>query len=285
MAENFTTKTPLEIIGLDDDTLIQIFSYLDHHSQLNAMLVCCRFESLIGQTAQFFNKYKLVIDRNSIPVRIKRSYTRSPKIINNMYFGRYFGDVHVNNYSFTPGSPYFSTILETFEIIGQKFRKVVITNSKGYRDPILNVFQMANNVKKLIIECLTLNDRPKTMKYKTVDPQGCTFPELTSLELISIVNIEIILDAFNQVKSLRHLQLSKVLLEEWETYQPILLQQEDLRSLELDEVVVSDFEWRTWNIEKLSLKKVMFPRKEAFQNFVAFIKSPKCFGTGAECGG
>jgi hypothetical protein len=41
----------------------------------------------------------------------------------------------------------------------------------------------------------------------------------------------------------------------------------------LDLVDVTDFEWKAWKLEKLSLKRVEFPQKEAFQNFVAFIKS------------
>jgi hypothetical protein len=53
MAEN-STQSGMQMFDLPDEDLLKIFSYLDHYSLLKAMLVCRRFEALIGQTAQFY---------------------------------------------------------------------------------------------------------------------------------------------------------------------------------------------------------------------------------------
>jgi hypothetical protein len=137
----------------------------------------------------------------------------------------------------------------------------------------LDLLQLANNVNELTINNVTIRQLTARLKYKEIDPKQCKFPELRTLKLVGILWLEIIRDAFNSVDSLRHLQLVGVDREEWPIYQQILLKQSDLRTLELDQVEIDKFEWDEWNLRKLSLKKVKFPRKEAFQDFVAFIRS------------
>ncbi len=63
MAEN-STQSGMELLQLSDDDLLNIFAYLDKKSQLNSMLVCRRFELLIGQTYQLYKNRKLIINRD-----------------------------------------------------------------------------------------------------------------------------------------------------------------------------------------------------------------------------
>jgi hypothetical protein len=44
---------------LDDDVLVKIFKYSDQKTILQLMLVCQRFEFLVGQTKRFFQIFKL----------------------------------------------------------------------------------------------------------------------------------------------------------------------------------------------------------------------------------
>jgi hypothetical protein len=276
MAGSF--KSPNHILDLDDDALIEVFRYLDHYSQLDAMLVCRRFEALIGQNAQFFKHYKLAIRRRHTFDRKSESTSEdgpAAKKAKLMYFGRYFGEVKLVDYYFSPNSKFFPSLLATFENIGSKINKLEIKNSQGYKNPLVKVIQLANDVKELIIDNVTINET-KSMRYKTIDTKNCTFPELKSLELSTIRNFENIKGAFDAVDSLHHLKLGySVKLEQWEQYQQILFRQKALRSLDLFFIDVGNFELRNWNITKLVLRYVKFPKKEVFQTFVSFIKTLK----------
>jgi hypothetical protein len=268
------SEKPKELLDLIDDTLILIFRYLDYHSQLDTMLVCRRFEALIGQNAQFYNKHKLVINRRHTALKTEWVPNRvTPKIVEFMYFGRYFGDVTLNDYTLSPGSQFFPAVRDTFETMGSRISKLSIAESLAYKEPFLDLLQLVNNLQELTINHVTIRQLTARLKYKAVDPKQCKFPELRTLKLIGILRLEIIRDAFNSVDSLRHLQLVDVELAEWPVYQQILAKQSDLRTLELDQVEIDKFEWDEWNLRKLSLKRVKFPRKEAFQDFVAFIRS------------
>jgi hypothetical protein len=276
MAGNSTKQTN-HILDLPDEDLTKIFSYVDHYSLLDAMLVCRRFESLIGQNAQFYKNHKLAIKRKLTAVRESESSSSSegpaPKKAKLMYFGRYFGDVSLDDYVFSPGSKFFPPLLDTFEIIGSKINKLEIKNSQGYKNPILEVLQLAYDVKELTIEQLKINENAKSMKYKEIDVKKCTFPELRSLELSSVANFAIIKEAFDAVDSLHHFKLDNASLSEWDIYKQLLFKQTDLRSLALNNVEVGSFELKSWSIKKLLLNDVKFPNYEVFQTFVSFIKS------------
>jgi hypothetical protein len=181
--------------------------------------------------------------------------------------------VTLNDYTLSPGCQFFPAVRDTFETMGSRISKLSIAESLAYKEPILDLLQLANNVNELTINNVTIRQLTARLKYKEIDPKQCKFPELRTLKLVGILWLEIIRDAFNSVDSLRHLQLVGVDREEWPIYQQILLKQSDLRTLELDQVEIDKFEWDEWNLRKLSLKKVKFPRKEAFQDFVAFIRS------------
>jgi hypothetical protein len=106
-------KSPNHILDLDDDALIEIFRYLDHYSQLDAMLVCRRFEALIGQNAQFNKNYKMVIRRKYTFDRKSESTSEdgpASKKAKLMYFGRYFGEVKLVDYYFSPNSRLFPSL-------------------------------------------------------------------------------------------------------------------------------------------------------------------------------
>ncbi len=64
-----STERKTHMLDLDDDVLMEIFTYLDHYSQLDSMLVCRRFEALIGQNAKFYKNHKLAIKRRHTPIR------------------------------------------------------------------------------------------------------------------------------------------------------------------------------------------------------------------------
>ncbi len=222
----------MELFDLSDYDLIAIFNYLDYHSQLDAMLVCRRFEALIGQNVQFHKNYKLKIYRKHTSIRDSQSTSedgpapKKAKFTKFMYFGRYFGDVTLGDYNFNLGSQYFPPLLETLETIGSKIDKLAIKHSQGYRDPVLEVLQLANNVKELTLYGLTINPYKISTKYKEIDIKKCTFPELRSLELSSVTNFETIKEAFDSVVSLHHFKLNNVNLGRWAHIQEILFRRE-----------------------------------------------------------
>jgi hypothetical protein len=53
----------LKLLDLDDDALIMIINRLDHKTKLQMMATCKRFEGLIGQTHQFYKKFKFCYDQ------------------------------------------------------------------------------------------------------------------------------------------------------------------------------------------------------------------------------
>jgi hypothetical protein len=275
MAESSTGEKS-HMLELDDDSLMKILSYLDHCSQLDVMLVCRRFEALIGQNVQFFKNHRLVLERKQTAIRERQRNpdgSSAPKSRKLMYFGRYFGDVKLIDYIFKPESIFFQPLLDTFEIIGSKINKLEIKNSRGYKNSVLEVLQLADNVKELIIERTEIIQNPRNLKCKP-DFKKCTFPELRSLELFRVSNFAQIEEAFDSVDSLHHLKLNMIGKDDWDNnYQQLLFKQEDLRSLALEDIVVGSFQMKNWNIEKLVLKSVTFPQPEVFQIFVNFIKS------------
>jgi hypothetical protein len=189
-----------------------------------------------------------------------------------MYFGRYFGDVKLVDYIFKPESIFFQPLLDTFEIIGSKIIKLEIRSSRGFKYSVLEMLQLADNVKELIIGGSEIIQTLRNLKCKP-DLKKCTFPELKSLELSWVRNFAQIKEAFDSVDSLHHLKLNNIRKDDWNHYQQILFKQEHLRSLELAEIELESFETKGWNLEKLVLKSVEFPQPEAFQTFVNFIKS------------
>jgi hypothetical protein len=236
MAGNLS-QSGMKLLELPDDDLLNIFSYLDQKSQFNTMLVCQRFERLIGQTYQFFKNRKLVITGQS-PNDLKT-------------IRRYFGKVTFYRCRFSPDLKVFSISMAALETIGSKIDKLEIRDCEGFKDPVLDVIRMASNMQELIIEKVAFIHQPKSLKYNEVDLKQLNFPQLVSLKLSSIANFEFIQEAIFGKTSL-----------------------EQLRCLELDHVtIVENIEWRNSKIKKLILNGVRFPWKEAFQSFKTFILS------------
>jgi hypothetical protein len=270
-----STEEKSHMLDLDDDALMKVFTYLDHYSQLDAMLVCRRFEALIGQNAQFFKNHRLSIKRSQTAIRERQQNpdgSPAPKSRKLMYFGRYFGDVKLIDYIFKPESIFFQPLLDTFEIIGSKINKLEIMNSRGYKYSVLEVLQLADNVKELIIERMEIIQTPRKLIGKP-DIKKCTFPELRYLELSGVHDFAQIKEAFEAVDSLHHLKMGIIGMNGWNNFQQILFKQEDLRSLTIYHVDIGSFQMKNWNLEKLVLKWVKFPQQEVFQTFVNFIKS------------
>jgi hypothetical protein len=264
---------PENLLDLFDDILLKIFSYLDHKSQLNTMLVCRRFDRLIGQNVQFYKNHKLCISRRSTKLNQKRRRVPWNKTEDKfMYFGRYFGEIELYDYIFSAGSKFFPNLLENLETIGSNVIKLKIERSEGYKDPLQKVLQLTDNVKELIIDDVTIKQNRSSTNIK-VDLQKCKFPNLKRLDLDSIYNFELIEEVFHPVDSLHHLKLVNILPGEWSDYQQLLARQTNLRSLELDRVEIDSFEYKEWNIEKLALKNIEFTMKEALESFNRFIKT------------
>jgi hypothetical protein len=145
MAEN-STQSGMQLLDLNDEDLLKIFSYLDHLSQVDTMLVCRRFEFLIGQTAQFYKKFKLLIAYgffNMLNVEFQRDSFFKNKIYKRISnFGRYFGEVTIYNYIFSPRKVFFPGFPE-LTYIGSRINKLSIIKGKANRDQFLEVLQLA----------------------------------------------------------------------------------------------------------------------------------------------
>ncbi len=284
MAE-ITTIKEMELFQLPDDALIELFTYLDRKAQLNTMLVCHRFERLIGETHQFFKNRKLQVGldgrhlgRRENPDAIQ-TRSKKRKLDSEIFkpFGRYFGDVTVFCHRFNPSDPCFSPLLENLEAFGSKIIKFSIRSCSGYADRLLDVLRLVNNVQELTLSHIHIYVQLRIKKHQDL----LTFPNLKSLELRSVDNFDLIQGVFNQIKSLHRLKLENKERfgnydSEWERFQPIVIRQVKLRSLEIDNFVIDSFNWSELDmLEELTLNNVEFPKKEAFESFKNFIKSLK----------
>jgi hypothetical protein len=280
MSDN-PTQTGMILSELPDEDLIKIFSYLDQKSQFNSMLVCRRFESLIGQTHQFFKNRDLMVlskllgkRRNEDPIQTRSSKRKSVVPDNFMPFRRNFGEVKLVAFNFSQANKNYTPLIENLEVFGSKVSKLWIDISEGYKNRFLDVLRLANNVQELNLYDVRFHYQAKSKIYQ---PQ-LNFPNLKTLRLIHFDNFEAIQEAFSHVASLKHLELRddrwKEWINNWEFYQPLLFRQSNLRSLELSFLIIKDFEWKELNLlEKLTLTSVKFPQKEAFDSFTEFIKT------------
>jgi hypothetical protein len=275
MSDN-PTRSGMKLLELPDEDLIKIFSYLNQKSQFNAMLVCRRFESLIGQIRELYKNRSLTVTRQSkLP---GKRCSEDPNMVetktrklNPEYwpFGIFFGEVTLSHFYFKPKADSFAPFMENLKIFGSKIIKLTIEDSTGYANRVLEVLRLTKNVQEMTIYFLDIYKSTRSKKIEQLN-----FPNLKSLKLVTIDNFVAIQDAFNQVKSLENLKLHSLRFSKWESYQPLLFRQSNLRSLELIEVKIDGFEWNELNLlEKLTLQNVTFPQKEAFEKFNEFMKT------------
>jgi hypothetical protein len=161
----------------------------------------------------------------------------------------------------------FIEILTNLEATGSGILKLKLKKSEGFKGQIHQLLNSVNNVETLIFEDLKFmknHDQPK-LKLKVA--------HLKSLELSAIENVGIMQDVFLEMNYLRHLKLANIEAGKWALFQPILLCQKQIRSLELNQIVIDSFEWKEWDLEKLVFSGVKFPQKEAFASFTRFIKT------------
>jgi hypothetical protein len=247
MAAN-STQNGMELLQLPDDDLLNILAYLDQESQLNSMLVCRRFECLIGQTYQLYKNRKLIINR-STKLPGKRCsedpdmvQTRSKKlkpVEDNFWpFGTSFGEVTLWCFFFRPNDKNFAPLIDNLEVIGSKIIKLEIDYSGGYKKRFFDVLRLTNNVQELSISYLRIH-QPRSKQIEQLN-----FPHLKSMELININDYEFVQDGFNKLNSLEHLKLQCWRDWNWEVYQPLVFRQTNLRSLELSYMGTNKFEWK-----------------------------------------
>ncbi len=269
------------MLQLPDEDLIKIFSYLDQKSQFNSMLVCRRFEHLIGQTHQFYKNRDLMVlskllgkRRNEDPIQTRSSKRKSVVPDNFMPFRRNFGEVTLIYFRFSQANKNYTPLIENLEVFGSKVISLWTLISEGYKKRFLDVLRLANNVQELNLRGVRIYHQPNSKKNQ----EPLNFPNLKTLKLINFDNFGAVQEAFNHVATLKHLELRddrwKEWINNWEFYQPLLFRQTNLRSLELSFLVIKNFEWKELNLlEKLTLQSVKFPQKEAFESFTEFIKT------------
>jgi hypothetical protein len=162
-------------------------------------------------------------------------------------------------------------------VFGSKIITLNVQFSAGFENRLLEVLRLANNVQELSLCDLRIYSQPKGRKNQ----EPLNFPHLKSLDLVEIDNFEMIQDAFAQVNTLRYLQVQDICRwrdsdKSWESYQPIVFRQTNLRTLELSFLRIKNFEWKEINsLKKLSLDRVLFSNKEAFESFTKFVKTLK----------
>ncbi len=123
----------MELLDLGDDELLCIFKYVNHKSLLESMLVCKRFEDVIGSSPQFYKDKTLTLNDQFL------EDPASEKI------RRYFGSVECWNKS----GQNFPRVLKIVEHLGPKLLKLIIGEAKMDDAKLVKLCNSANNIKEL----------------------------------------------------------------------------------------------------------------------------------------
>jgi hypothetical protein len=160
------------------------------------MLVCRRFERLIGQTHEFYKNRKLVVSRsskllgkrfreesNKIQTRSNKRKCLAPDKF--LPFGRFFGDVKLTYFYLRPANENLEPLMENLDVIGSKVIKLTVYNSKCDKNLLFDVLRLANCMQELIISYVWFN-------YQTANKNSrdqIDFPLLKTLKLDNITNL------------------------------------------------------------------------------------------------
>jgi hypothetical protein len=255
----------LNITDLDDDSLLCILKYVNRKTHLRLMLVCTRFEQLIGRNApesyggervSIFAKEMLNIRRNFRSVRL---------------FGFYC----------SPYSKFFQNLLKCLAKIGPRIHELYLVNCEGYTSNIVQLTQYTPNIKFLHLRNVIIKPG-KASKLLKKENKECHLPLLRQLEIISVKGFEIFKSALETTfLQLDFLKICWIQPSEWKSFEKLIFSCDNLSCLSLDQVVINGFQNSTenlksnFNLKKLILRDVRFPRKEAFEALTAFVKALK----------
>jgi hypothetical protein len=224
---------------------------------------------LIGKNVDIYKNRILILEKN--PMMKREPGSGGISIVR-----RYIGEVELKNYHFSPLNRAFPSLLTTLQNVGSRLNKLSIGTSEvgeSYISPLVDVLLLANNVTELNLNKVQLYKQTKNVIYKKYSKKP-TFGKLRSLNLTS-VNINFIKEILSKINSLHHLPISPRKPNRWNILQPLLFQQKKLSSLALYWLEIKNFEWSELDLKKLTLRGVVFPRKEDFLGFTEFIKSLK----------
>jgi hypothetical protein len=268
VGETWKELDQLNITNLDDDALIHIFKYLDRKSHLKLMLVCRRFEQLIGQDApEFYGTFKLAMSG------ILYVNKDSVDLLN---IRRRFGIVKLGPKIYEEPDPEKSdknVLIEVFGKIGQTIKKLELYYCCGTMNYFVNLMLLVPNVKELEIWNISFKTDPKNMKV-VPDVSGI-FLQLKNLVIHSITAPKTFVKVLKSIDT-----LNKVIFNDasraWQAFQSILVKQKKLKTLSITNGKIEYFEhssdWGSIKIENLNISQLTFSRKSAFDEFVKFVQ-------------
>lgn len=258
-------KRIVELLDLPDEVLIIIFKNLNHHDKLKSMLVCQRFENLIGNEILLCGNFQLKINcERSVRAFCKDSWSIRRRI----------GSVlleSLNNYDLNNSdSNNFKMVCDFLENV----RPISVTI--GYfRTNGSVIFKLLDRLENLQELKLYHNTFVEPAEEKLKNP----LKNLKNLELIGFIDDINFLDGILAIDTLDHLFIMSV-RENNKFIHKILINQKKMKSLtlwgnsNLNFYCVPESQ-EMMELHELCINKATFSNKESFENFVKFIKTQK----------
>lgn len=242
----------MQLLDLGDDELTSIFKEVDTKTSMQLMLVCKRFETLIGQSLCFYRNFTL---------KLTDEFFDDPAIDN---MRRIYGNVLIDGH-FNSESDNFEQILKFFEKISPKMETLKIRNANVGDSTILKFLRNADNLKVLKLDSLCI-------------PRSDIF-----LVLMGGMKVRMPVEDFDAITATMPVSIQEFSFIGDGTAEPIVFQrifkkQEKLRVLKLIAITgMSDFEFSKKNcyIQDITFGSVKFLEKKGADNFTKFMKQQK----------
>jgi hypothetical protein len=129
----------MNLVDLGDDELIPVFQRVDHKMKLNLMLICKRFENVIGNYLELFGKFKL---------EVKKEHLESPDRAQTLsQMRRHFGVFELNRHDLNLDTEAYNLLFQLLTKIGSKLVEIQISCSQFCLKKIENKKNPNNNLK------------------------------------------------------------------------------------------------------------------------------------------
>jgi hypothetical protein len=262
----------MNLLDLADDELIPIFQRVDHKTKLNLMLVCKRFENVIGSYLELFGGFKL---------EVRKEHLESPDRVQTLtQMRRHLGRIKIHGRDLNLDTEVYNLFFQLLTKIGSKLLELVISSGKICFASLVNLLKLTPNIAQL--EVLGMNINPRTdfdVQIKLGKLIKFDFRRSSNIEIFEKILKPNSLSEIKIIRpEIRNKPNSDVPANYWTVIPRILSKQEKLVSLELDHCTITNFPdspeiWALKNLLKLSLGMPIFYTPKDFENFTKFIKS------------
>jgi hypothetical protein len=260
----------LELLDLDDDALIEIIEKLEHKSKMQLMLTCKRFEGLIGNTFQFYRKYKLLLNEEMMP--IASHYCSNFKIRRN--FGYVVLTAKLKN-------NYRSQVFEIIKNIGESIIEIDMSDTQKIKEGCFRQIGELHVNEADFLKLMRLMPSLRELSTEGWVKAGALSVQLSDVDFqlkrlksfsgsIDLGNLTALIPS--SLTSLYFYPVTDSSMAE------ILARQQELVNFSLYNLKINEFNYQPSNcrIKQLGIHNPVFPIKSEFQKFSNFMKIQKC---------